>query len=233
MARRIGSLIPSPNTIIEREFNEVLPRDFQLHVGRLRMGPIDEVGWKMQDADIDYQAELLGAAKVELIILAQTGASYFANDYDRQVKERIARVSGAPAMTGGEITGQAMSALGLRRVALLSPYSRTLNELGQHYYKDRFDVDVVAIETFATVQSSGDLAQFPSQAATAAMKAIDNDANEGFLIAGGNFSTLASIASWERQFGKPVITTNQAAIWAILRTFGGGKLQGYGWLLER
>jgi hypothetical protein len=54
---------------------------------------IDEVGWSMQDADIDYRAELLGAAKVELIILVQTGASYFANDYDRQVKERIARVS--------------------------------------------------------------------------------------------------------------------------------------------
>jgi maleate cis-trans isomerase len=75
--RRVGTLIPSPNTVIETEFNHIMPPHYQLHAGRLRMGPIDEVGWRMQDADIDYQAELLGSAKVELIILAQTAVSYF------------------------------------------------------------------------------------------------------------------------------------------------------------
>ena len=120
--RRIGTLIPSLNTVIEMEFNRIMPRHYQLHAGRLRMGPIDEIGWGMQDADIDYQAELLASAKVELIILAQTAVSFFELGYDAAVKARITKASGVRALTGGEITACAALALGLRRIALLSPY---------------------------------------------------------------------------------------------------------------
>src|SRR5688572_28170815 len=95
--RREGMLIPCTSTTIEIEFNRILPKQYQLHVGRLRMGPIDEAGWKMQDADIDYQADLLRTAGVELIILAQTGAVYFADDYDTAVTRRMRAASGAPA----------------------------------------------------------------------------------------------------------------------------------------
>src|SRR4051812_12186564 len=98
--RRVGTLIPCLNTVIEMEFNRIMPQRYQLHAGRLRMGPLDEAGWRMQDADIDYQAELLGSAKVELIILAQTVVSFFELEYDSAVKARIARASGVPALTG-------------------------------------------------------------------------------------------------------------------------------------
>ena len=44
---------------------------------------------------------------------------------------------------------------------------------------------------------------------------------------------MASIAGWEREFGKPVVTTNQASIWAMLATLKtGDKIPGYGRLLE-
>jgi maleate isomerase len=42
------------------------------------------------------------------------------------------------------------------------------------------------------------------------------------------------IAPWERQFGKPVITTNQAALWAVLRAMGISKpLTTWGRLLAQ
>jgi maleate cis-trans isomerase len=42
------------------------------------------------------------------------------------------------------------------------------------------------------------------------------------------------IAAWERQFGKPVITTNQAALWAVLQTMKlDTPLAGKGRLLEQ
>jgi len=54
-----------------------------------------------------------------------------------------------------------------------------------------------------------------------------------FVVPGGNFPTMASIAGWERAFKKPVVTTNQASIWAVLRHFGdGGGIAGLGRLLE-
>jgi hypothetical protein len=42
------------------------------------------------------------------------------------------------------------------------------------------------------------------------------------------------VAAWERQFGKPVITTNQAALWAVLQTMKvETPLAGKGRLLEQ
>ena len=125
------------------------------------MGPIDEVGWRMQDADIDYQAELLGSAKVELIILAQTAVSFFDLEYDSDVKARITKASGAPALTGGEITARAAHALGLRRVALLSPYGDSLNERGRLYYQSLHGLHVVVTETFGRPKDSATVSEIP------------------------------------------------------------------------
>ena len=42
------------------------------------------------------------------------------------------------------------------------------------------------------------------------------------------------IAAWERTLGKPVITTNQAALWAVLQTMKiDTPLPGKGRLLEQ
>ena len=45
---------------------------------------------------------------------------------------------------------------------------------------------------------------------------------------------MAHIAEWEQEFGKPVITTNQAALWAMLRVMQIGEpLPGLGRLLAQ
>jgi len=52
-------------------------------------------------------------------------------------------------------------------------------------------------------------------------------------VPGGNFPTMDWIAAWERQFRKPVITTNQAALWAVLQSMKFAlPLPGKGRLLE-
>jgi len=53
------------------------------------------------------------------------------------------------------------------------------------------------------------------------------------VVPGGNFPTMDRIAGRERQFGKPVITTNQAALWAVLQTKFDTPLPGKGRLLEQ
>ena len=56
---------------------------------------------------------------------------------------------------------------------------------------------------------------------------------EAFVVPGGNFPTMSFVPAWEREFGKPVITTNQAAIWAMMQIMDAKeKLPGLGRLLE-
>ncbi len=132
MTRRLGVLIPSSNLIVEAEFGRLLPPGYQAHFGRLRVTSVDEAGFLTQDADIDYQSRLLGTAKVGVVILIQTSASFFRDGYDATVTKRMAEAAGAPAFTAAQAVGRAVKALGARHIGLVSPYSAALNARARH-----------------------------------------------------------------------------------------------------
>ena len=77
------------------------------------------------------------------------------------------------------------------------------------------------------------IGQLGPENARDAFARIDRPEIEAFIVPGGNFPTMASIPAWEREFKKPVVTTNQAAVWAMLRRIGAkDRIPGLGRLLE-
>ncbi|WP_089936105.1 hypothetical protein [Candidatus Entotheonella palauensis] len=118
MIRHFGALIPSTNTTVEIEYNRLLPATLQVHVGRLGKGANTPFSPSL-DADIEYQARLLGNAKVEVICLAQTSASLFDDAYDAAVKGLMTEGAGVPSLTSAEAIGQAVRALGAKRIGLV------------------------------------------------------------------------------------------------------------------
>src|SRR5262249_13147603 len=145
-ARHFGVLIPSTNTTVEIECR-LLPPAYQAHFGRLKSsgGGSFSPG---RDEDIDYQSHLLGTPKVELMILAQTSASLFADDYDAVVTKRMSAGAGAPALTSAQAVGRAVRALGARRIAIVSPYSDPVNARAAHYFETKHGLETVALEGF-------------------------------------------------------------------------------------
>src|SRR3989454_8130458 len=119
--RHFGVLIPSTNTTVELECR-LLPATYQAHVGRLMSSGGGSFS-PSRDEDIDYQSRLLGTAKVEIVILAQTSASLFAEDYDDVVTKRMSSGAGVPAITSAQAVGRAPRPLRASRVALVHPYS--------------------------------------------------------------------------------------------------------------
>jgi maleate cis-trans isomerase len=120
MIRHFGVLIPSTNTTVEIEYNRLLPPTLQVHVGRLGKD-VDTPFAPSRNEDIAYQARMLGTAKVEVVCLAQTSASLFDDEYDVATKRRITEGAAVPSLTSAEAIGQAIRALGARRIALVSP----------------------------------------------------------------------------------------------------------------
>ena len=59
--RHFGILIPSTNTTCEIEYSRLLPPTLQVHTGRLGKGG-DTPFSPSLDADLGYQAKLLGTA---------------------------------------------------------------------------------------------------------------------------------------------------------------------------
>ena len=218
MNHHFGVLIPSTNTTVEIEYSHLLPPSLQFHVGRLLTsgnGPFAP----SKDEDIDYQSRLLATARIEVISLAQTSASLFADDYDATVIRRITASAEVPAVTSAQAVGQAIQALGAKRIALVSPYSQQVIERAKHYYESKFGLSVVAKEGFAATDSYM-IGKLGPENARDAFARINRPEIDCFVVPGGNFPTMSFVPDWEQEFGKPVITTNGAALWSMMHIMG-------------
>jgi maleate isomerase len=228
-----GVLIPSTNTTAEIEYSRLLPADWQAHYARMMTSSADKTPFSPpKDEDVDYQARLLGTARVEAIFLLQTSASLFRDGYCADVSRRIgAAAGGVPGFTSAMAIGEAMQALGARRIAIVSPYSEPVNASAKRYYETRYGLEVVALEGFAASDSYA-IGQLGPENARNAFQRINRPEIEAFVVPGGNFPTMASIEAWEREFQKPVVTTNQAAVWAVRQRLGSEEsFEGLGRLL--
>src|SRR3989442_13146250 len=114
--RHFGVLIPSTNTTVEMECR-LLPTTYQAHFGRLMSSGAGSFS-PSRDEDIDYQSRLLGTARVEMGILAQTSASLSADDYDDGVTKRMSVGAGVPAITAPHALRRAVQGLGALRVSI-------------------------------------------------------------------------------------------------------------------
>ncbi len=218
MDHHFGVLIPSTNTTVEIEYSHLLPPSLQFHVGRLLTsgnGPFAP----SKDEDIDYQSRLLATARVEVISLAQTSASLFADDYDATTTRRITTAAKVPAITSAQAVGQAIRALGAKRIAIVSPYSQQVIERAKHYYASKFALSVVALEGFAATDSYM-IGKLGPENARDAFARINRPEIDCFVVPGGNFPTMSFVPAWEQEFGKPVITTNGAALWSMMHIMG-------------
>ena len=209
----------------------LLPPAYQAHIGRVMTSRPGETFSSPRDDDVDYQSRLLGTAKVELLILAQTSASVFVDDYDEIVTRRMSAGAGAPAVTSAQAIGRAVKALGARRIGLVSPYSEAVNRRAADLFALKHGLETVALEGFGATDSYA-IGNLGPEHAREAFARIDRPEIEVLVVPGGNFPTMASIAGWEREFKKPVVTTNQASFWAMLVTLNtGAEVPGYGRLL--
>ena len=125
--RHFGVLIPSTNTTVEiRIHPPAAARVAAALRARAKSASIDGSPFSPPlDADVEYQSKLLGTAKVEIVMLIQTSASLFSEDYDDKAM-RLMQGAGAPGFTSATAIGEALNALGTKRIALVSPYSETV-----------------------------------------------------------------------------------------------------------
>jgi len=230
MIRHFGVLIPSTNTTVEAELAR-LPASYQAHYARLMTTTPGHPFAPSRDDDIDYQARLLGTARVEMVILIQTSASLFADHYDEITTRRMSTAAGVPAITSAQSMGRALRALGTRRIGLVSPYSQEVNARARRYFTDKHELEIAVLEGFAATDSYA-IGQLGPENARAAFARIDRPEIDAFAVPGANFQTVASIAGWEREFGKPVVTSTQASVWAMARQLGGDAIPGFGRLLD-
>ena len=102
----------------------------------------------------------------------------------------------------------------------------------KQYYESRYGLEVLATAPFGATDSYA-IGELGPENATDAFTQYDRPEIDVLVLPGGNFPTMVHIAEWEARCGKPVLTTNQVVIWAVMAALGiDTPLAGVGRLLE-
>jgi maleate cis-trans isomerase len=234
--RRIGVMVPSTNTTCESDFNLVVPRDVTVHGQRMWMTnqANGDAAYERMNAEIETGARYLATARVDVIAYGcTTGSFYRGPGWDREMLARIEREAGVPAVATAPSVVEALRFLGARRVSVATPYPDWNNQRLRAYL-EAVGFQVLNVDGEPRAAASGNQGindQSPESVVQFAASVCRPEA-DALLCSCTAWRSVEAVDVLEQRTGKPVVTSNQAMIWAALRTLGlKHPIGGFGRLL--
>jgi len=227
---RIGMLVPSGNVIIEPQVNAMLPPGVALYVTRLPLRGSAEAELLAMAANVEEAARLLAHAGVGLIAFNCTAVSTYSKAMEADIKRRIGEATGIPALPTSEALVEAFRVLKAKRIVLLTPYLREVNER-EVAFLQREGLEVLA-ETGLGLNTNTEMALLPPDTWVELGKKYRNERADAYLVSCTAVRSAEVIDTLERELGRPVVTSNQAITWHCLRAGGvQDRVEGFGALL--
>lgn len=225
--RKLGLIVPSWNTVMEYEFQRMAVPSMSVHTMRISHTADTEENLTWMGTQVPAAAKLLAHAKVGVICYGCTAGGFLKGPgYDQQIIQDIQTATGVCGVATAAAVVDALRALGVKRVSVASPYEPWLNEKLQTYLKES-GFEVLAIKGFGTQAHS----TFTPEQNAALVAEVDRAEAQAVFISCSNFRTLEIIEPLEQKLGKPVVTSNSASVWKMLRAIedprripGGGQL---------
>ncbi|WP_327107320.1 maleate cis-trans isomerase family protein [Nonomuraea glycinis] len=225
---RIGHLYPSGG-LCDYEIQRMAPDGVQFVTTRMpfrRTGLADDLA--LFD-DLEAHSRLLADAEVDLIAVNCTAATMLAGP--DAVNSRVRAATGIAATTTIEAVLEALAAAGIRRVALLTPYEEEVTAAEVAFLRAQ-GLEVAGTATLPcrtpVEQAERDPEVWRRLARDPALQQAD-----GLLISCAGIRVAPVLADIEREFGRPVIASNQALLWRCLRMTGvQDRPAGFGALLN-
>jgi arylmalonate decarboxylase len=209
------------------------PKGVSFHSTKLLLlGKATQESYTRMERDTERAAEELATAEVDAIMWACTSGSVVMPP--EAIEEKIARIAGCPAATTITAVVAALKALGVKRVALGTPYVSFINETEIEFLeKAGFEVvSMYGLELGESQEERRGIGRVPPQSLHRFARHLDNGRAEAIFISCTNVAGVDEIAQVEAERGKPVITSNLATFWHALRLTGiNDRIEGFGRLL--
>ncbi len=201
---------------MEYETQRMAAGALSVHTQRISHTADTEENLMWMGTQVPDAAKLLAHAKVDVICYGCTAGGFLKGPhYDRDMSAQIRASTGVPGATSASAITDALGALGAKRVSVATAYEPWLNEKVRAYL-EAAGFAVLAIEGFGTQAHA---AVTPDRVAALARN-VDRPDAEAVFISCSNLRTLEIIEAVERDTGKPVVTSNQASLWGMLRLIG-------------
>ncbi|MGI9330946.1 MAG: maleate cis-trans isomerase family protein [Gammaproteobacteria bacterium] len=216
----LGIGTPQANPTVETEFHALRPAGVNLVAVRLLCmdkdpeqriaGYLDGLGETLTRFD-DLQLDAFG--------FACTGSTYIRGfAAERTLIEKLEQRFGYPILTATDAIEQRLTALGARRIALVSPYPDWLLKKGVDYWQGRgFEVATVG-QTTLPGDNLHRIYELTSQQALDVLHSLDLYDIDAILFSGTGMPSLRAIAGARESTGLPALSSNLCLAAALFQT---------------
>lgn len=217
---KIGVLVPFTNCNLEPDMMALCPPGCTVHFERMGGYDINEIPGSDQMAglgasDISENLRLISGVRPAAVLYGCTSATLtHGRTFDRELAARIAELSGALSFTAAGSLIIALNALAITRVGFASPYVGDINDQATAFLAQE-GVDVVQrVDIGRDLGNYGQGALTPLEVYDLALQA-DHPQAQAIVLSCTDMRSVEAIARIEARLAKPVVTSNQAMIFAI------------------
>jgi maleate cis-trans isomerase len=211
---RIGLIIPSVNRMTEPQFNHYAPEGLGIHVARGRVaGQPNRTVDELTD-EIAHAAGTLADAGPDLIVFHCTHTSMKEGaGGEARIIDLIERTTGLPALSTSSLVSDALRALGLKKLVVLSPYMSNADIIA---YLGAAGFTVVR-DVALKCATPGDFETVTPQQWLELARDNDTPEADGIFLSCTNTTQIEAVVAIEKELGKPVVNSNQAVLWGCLK----------------
>lgn len=222
LAKRVGLVILATDHTTEPDFSRmVASARIGVYVARVAYAnPTTPENLRaMQPSLAEAAALILPGEALDAICYSCTSASVVIGDAEVEQAIRAGK-PGVPVVTPAAAAVAGLSALGARRISILTPYTVETSRPMAGYFRDRgFGI---ARFTCLGFDDDREMARIsPAALVEIAKQATAPDA-EALFVSCTALRAASVVAELESATGRPVVTSNQATAWMCLRLCGDG-----------
>ncbi|MFF2654063.1 aspartate/glutamate racemase family protein [Streptomyces sp. NPDC058045] len=230
--RGVGIVAPF-DFALDRELWRWVPEGVSLYLTRTPYVPV-EVSLDLARVVSEHETlgeavRALSAAEPEVIAYACSSGSFVGGTAgERAMCEAMTRAGELPSLTTSGAMIEALEEIGARRIALVTPYTRSVTGALEEYLGEA-GVQVVGGADLGLTRhiwkvSYRDVVDMARRAAGTAADAL--------VISCTNLATYDAIPQLEAELRMPVLSANQVTMWAALRRLGTRAVGPYQALLD-
>ena len=230
--RTIGLIALSTDLVIDPLFVKVF-RDLpvELFINRVRFdNPLTPSNLEALGHDLDRATtDLLSDRPLDAIAFGCSSGAVAIGE--NRLAEKIQRIKpGADVTNPVTAAIAAMNALGARRISVLTPYIKEVNASIAEFFQGR-GLDILSISGFGILDDR-DIALISPDAIRKGARAALADGSEAIFLSCTALRAAEEVEALEAELGIPVVTSNQALAWHVLRLAGCNiPVSGFGNLL--
>lgn len=214
--RGIGIIAPF-DLALERELWRWVPAEVSLHLART---PYEPVPVSRAMAELVSNTSHLQAAtrdvlhvEPEVVAYLCTSGSFIRGvQHERELVDAIMAAGAKSAVTTSGALAEAVTALNINRISVITPYDAELTELLAEFLGE-LGVTVVRTDHLGL---GGGIWKVNYRTVAERILAADTADAEAIFVSCTNLRTYDVIDPLEQLLGKPVLTANQLTIWSCL-----------------